>query len=170
MEATDIARTTAEKANGDVGEREIPANSNDSPRIRQYVAHTGVAVGNPYCASACSLWVKEAGDELGEKPKFKKSARALGIWERNPDLQVTAEELRADPSAIAAMLPMFFVLDHGGGKGHVYLGVGFDEDTRRIQSIDPNSNPKGSREGGGVYALNIRSLDDAQLVGAVRIA
>jgi hypothetical protein len=169
MEATDLARKTAEKGNGDVGEREIPENSNRSPRIDSALNYTGVALGNPYCASLCSLWVKEAGEELGETPEFKKSARALGVWEKNPRLRISVSTLRADPVSIAAMLPMFFILDHGGGKGHIYLGVGFDETTRKIQSIDPNSNPKGSREGGGVYALNIRSLDDEQLIGAIRI-
>lgn len=58
---------------------------------------------------------------------------------------------------------------HSPRDRYLYLAVGLDETTGHIQSVDPNSNPKGSREGGGVYALNIRTLDDAQLLGFIRI-
>ncbi len=162
MEASDLARATEQIAARDIGERETDGN-NDSPRIRVYQAYTGADANSPYCASACSLWVKEGGEAIRRKPRFKKSARALGLWERNPDLRVLPQDF--DPSE----LPCICILDHDGTKGHAYLAIGFDEETGLFTTIDPNSNPKGSREGGGVYLLNIRSIEDAQLLGMLRI-
>lgn len=161
-EASELARTTEQIANQDVGERETDG-PNDSPRIREYQGYTGAKPNSPYCASANSLWVHEAGVKLGVKPKLKKSARALGLWERNLDLQIKPEDFTA------ACLPCIVILDHDGTKGHAYLAIGYDEVTGKIQSIDPNSNPAGSREGGGVYLLNIRSIHDKQLKGMLRI-
>lgn len=163
MEATELARRTEQHASRDVGTREIPANSNDGPRVRDYLAYTGVPVGSPYCASACSLWVHEAAVELGLTASFKKSARALGLWERNPELAILPKDLTPE------MLPVVAIMDHGGGKGHAYLAIGWDQATGLLQSVDPNSNPHGSREGGGVYSLDIRSIHDTQLKGFIRI-
>lgn len=163
MEATDLARKTEEVAARDIGERETDGD-NDSPRIREYQGWTGAKPNSPYCASANSLWVHEAATELGVTPAFKKSARALGLWEKNEGLRIAPADLTP------ADLPCIGILDHDGVKGHAYLAIGWDQASGKIQTIDPNSNPKGSREGGGVYNLNIRSINDAQLKGFIRIA
>jgi hypothetical protein len=168
LEATELARETEIVALRDVGLLESPKNSNRHPRIDYALKRLAVAIGNPYCAALASLWVQEAAQRFDRQ--FKGSARALGIWERNTDLQVPAVVLRSDPQLVASILPALFILDHGGGKGHVYLGIGYDAATATLTAIDPNTSPKGdTREGGGVYVTQ-RPLHDARMVGAVRIA
>lgn len=164
MEANALAKKTAEVANRDNGVVEVPKNSNDGPRIRQYQEYTGAPYNSSYCASACSLWVHDASIELSVTPAFKKSARALGLWERNVTLQIKKEDLTPE------MLPCIGIHDHGDGHGHAYLAVGFDPTTGKIQSVDPNSNPHGSYNGGGVHVLDIRSIHDAELKGFIQIA
>lgn len=165
MEATDLARKTAEIASRDIGVREIPPNSNKGPRIEEYLAHVHLEPGAPYCASACSTWIAEAGHEMGLTPEFKKSGSALGIVRANPGLVIKPEEFTAE------MIPCLGINEHSDHiHGHAFLIVGVDETTGQLQTIDPNSDPKGSREGGGVWALNIRSTTDAQRVCYIRIA
>ena len=51
---------------------------------------------------------------------------------------------------------MVFVIDHGGGKGH----VGFVEGAAngRLVTVEGNSNDGGSREGTGVFRLDRRTI------------
>jgi hypothetical protein len=160
MEATDLARKTEEIAARDVGQRENP--SNRGPRIDQYQAYTSIVLGSAYCASACSLWVHEAAIELSIIPQFQKSGSALHLWANNPDLQFT--------TLTPADLPCVGINEHDDHiHGHAFLIVGMDEATGQLQTIDPNSDPHGSREGTGVWQLNVRNTADAQRKGYLRI-
>jgi hypothetical protein len=162
VEATELARKAGEIASHDIGLRESPPNSNDGPRIRDALAYCNLAPGNPWCASMCSLWVHEAGAELGVTPKFRKSGSALGLLRRNSDLVFH--------DLTAADLPCIGINRHSDGiHGHAFVIVGLGE-TDGLVTIEPNSNPKGSREGGGCYVLSIRRTDDADRAGYVRIA
>jgi hypothetical protein len=164
VEATELARKTGEIASHDIGLLERPTNSNRHPRIDAAHAYCGSTLGQPYCAALSSLWVHDAATALGVTPQFRKSARALGLWERNTDLRITPADLQ--PSH----LPCFAILDHGHGRGHVYLVVGLNEAKTQAVAVDPNTTPKGdSRNGGGVYATT-RPLTDPRLVGFVRIS
>lgn len=165
MEASPLALKTAEFAGHDVGFMEEPLGSNDGPHIRPYLLYTGIKPGDPYCASACSFWVHLAAGALDVTPTFRKSASALGLWANNPTLHIAVADLTP------ADLPVVAIYDHGGGKGHATLVVGWDATgTGLFQTIDPNSNPQGGREGTGVWALGIRSIHDPQLKGLLRIA
>jgi len=161
--ATELARKTAEIANRDVGIRETPPNSNRGERIDEYHSTTHTPLGSPYCAAAISTWILEASVELKIQRAFRGSASALALWSYNIEASILPREL------VPGHLPCVGIIDHGGGKGHAYLAVGCDFLTGEIQTIDPNSNPAGSREGGGVYALNIRKLGDNGLKGFIRI-
>lgn len=160
--SSELARKTAEVAARDVGVREEPPGSNDGPRIRSYLLTVGLDPGQPYCAAAVSYWVQRAAEELFERPLLFKSGSAMGLWRRNPHLQfktLTPEEI-----------PCLYVEDHGGGHGHVGIVIGLNEETGVFQEISANTNPAGSRDGGGVYALERRTVADAKLVGFLRIA
>jgi hypothetical protein len=159
---TDLARKAAELASYDVGERETDG-TNDSPKIRnKYLGPLGLAPPSPYCASACSCWVREAGKELGVVPRFKSSGSAVHLFERNPDLQFFT--LTPDD------LPCIGInRDADKVHGHAFMAIGLDESTGQIQSIDPNSNPAGGREGTGVWALGVRNVHDPLRLGYLRI-
>src|SRR5688572_14497851 len=89
--ATDLARATAQVAYRDIGQRET-LGKNDSPRIRVYGQTVKIKPPAPYCAAAVCTWIKEAramdGSGLPVYPKFRPSARALGLWELNPGLRI----------------------------------------------------------------------------------
>lgn len=162
MPANDLARKTAEIAGHDIGQRETDG-QNDSPRIRVYGKTVGIAPPLPYCAAAVSTWVMEANQVCQVKPLLLKvSASALGLYFKNPWLRIDKEELTADD------LPCIGVIDHCGGKGHAFLIVGMD-DAGKLQTIEANSNGAGSREGQGVYALDIRNKADQDIIGMLRI-
>ena len=88
------------------------------------------------------------------------------MWERNRTHQIAPQDLTVDD------VPCVYVEDHGNGKGHVGIVVGFDPSTGRYQEVAANTTDKGSREGGnlqGVHALDRRTIHDDQLVGFLRI-
>ncbi len=158
---TSLAQKTAELASHDVGEREV--HTNDSPRIRQYQATVHLAPPSPYCAAAVSTWVREAATELKINHTLKFSGSALGLWNSNPELQFN--------DLTASDIPCIGIHEHADHvHGHAFLIVGMDESTGQLQTVDPNSNPQGGREGIGVFALNIRFVDDQELKGYLRIS
>jgi hypothetical protein len=159
-----LARKTEEVASHDVGVLETPPKSNLGPRIEEYQDYTGIPHGSAYCASACSLWVHEAAAALGVIPVFKKAGSALHLWSNNPDLQIAPADLTPE------MLPCIGInQDADHIHGHAFLIIGMDE-KGVFQTIDPNSDPGGSREGTGVWLLNRRTTADAARVGYIRIA
>jgi hypothetical protein len=164
VEATDLARKTAEIASRDIGIMEDPPGSNRGPRIEEYLAYTGLPPGNAYCASANSLWVHEAAAELGITPQLKKSGSAIHLFDNNPDLQIAPDALTAED------LPVIGInTDADHIHGHAFLIIGMDE-KGTFQTVDPNSNPAGAREGIGVFLLNRRTTADANRRGYLRIA
>ena len=64
MEATDLARKTAEIASRDVAARVRETSKNRGKRIEQYQATVGAKTGAAYCIAAICTWVKEACNEL----------------------------------------------------------------------------------------------------------
>lgn len=159
-----LALKVAELASHDVGQRETDG-PNDSPRIRQYLRTTAAKYGSPYCISAICTWVNEAVCEFNQARtlNLRFSASCLSFWALNESLRFAKHLLRPD------RLPCIGIEDHGNGHGHAYIVVGMDEDTGALQTIEANTSPKGSREGGGVYALNIRNVKDEKLLGFVAI-
>jgi hypothetical protein len=163
MSVTPLALKTAEIASHDVGIMEIPRGSNSGPRIDDYLAYTGLPLGRAYCASACSLWVHEAAVAINVTPVFLKSGSTLGLVHRNQSLKI--DEVSADA------IPCIGInVDSDGIHGHAFLIVGLDDDTGTLQTIDPNSNESGSREGIGVFALARRNLKDHNRLCYLRIA
>lgn len=159
--ATDLARKAAELASHDVGIREH--GQNDGPRIRRYMYTVGIRPPLPYCAAAVSTWIHEAAQSLDmpEDPQFMPSASALRMLAKNTKLAFEPETITAQD------VPCIGIINHDGIHGHAFLIVGLDERTNLLQTIEANSNGNGSREGQGVYALDIRHPN--QLMGCIRI-
>lgn len=157
--ATDLARKAAELFSHDVGQREIT--KNDSPRIRVYQSFVHIPPGSPYCAAAISTVINEAGQANGVVPRFRKSGSALSLLRLNASL--VFQNLTEDD------IPCIGIYRHDAIHGHAVMIVGYDPATGKLQTIEANSNGTGSREGQGVYALDIRNIKDIQLAGLIRI-
>lgn len=161
MPATDFARTVAQIANSQVGVQEQPLGSNSGPKVNQYLKAVNCPPGKPWCAAFLGWCVLKASIETGHQPQLRFSASALHLWELNPDLQTRDLDVED--------LPLLGVFDHGGGKGHVAVVLGYNPDSHRLQTIEGNGSLNGSREGLAVVALDRRHITDAQLVGFLRI-
>ena len=128
----------------------------------QYLAAVGCPPGNPWCSAFVCFSGRQADTELGIPHDLKFSASALALWGLNPHLQFHALQ--------PADIPAIAIHDHGGGHGHVFFVIGVDERTGALQTLEGNSDAAGSRTGGSVVALTRRRVDDAQLVGFLRVA
>src|SRR5581483_4223432 len=85
---------------------------------------------------------------------------ALGLWDHNPDLRIAPDQITP------ADLPVIGINEDADQvHGHAFLVVGLDEATGKLQTVDPNSNPAGGREGTGVWMLDIRNVRDANRRG-----
>lgn len=96
-------------------------------------------------------------DDLGATPLFRRSARALGLLERNPGL------------VIAAPVPnCIFIQDHGGRLGHTGFVLSIDaDDAGLLHTLEGNSDAAGSRTGGSVV-LRTRRVDECRAFLEVR--
>src|SRR5678809_581871 len=161
MEATDLARKTAERAARDIGIREKGKNA--GKRIEQYQATVGIKKGQPYCIAAVCTWIKEACAELGcgHEILFSYSCMRFLEYARKTGHAMMPSELGPEH------LPCVGIVDHGKGLGHAFLIVGMD-DYGDLVTIEANTNGGGSRDGDGVYNRSDRKITD--LAGAVRIA
>lgn len=167
MEATDFARSVAVVAARYIGKMEDPvgSNSDHGGPIDQAQAYCNLTPGHAYCASECSWWIHTAGQETGVTPQFKKSGSALGIVANNPDLVIAKEDFNS------SCVPCLGInQDPDGVHGHAFLIVGLDDGTGQLQTIDPNSNPHGAREGIGIFNLDVRNISDPLRTCYVRIA
>ena len=157
--ATDLARKAAELFLHDVGIREIT--QNDHPRIRVYQSFVHIPPGSHYCAAAISTVIHEAGLANRVVPRFRKSGSALSLFRLNAAL--VFQNLTEDD------IPCVGIYRHDAIRGHAVMFIGYDPVTGKLQTIEANSNGAGSREGQGVYALDIRNIKDIQLAGLIRI-
>ena len=169
MEATDLARKTAEIASRDVAARVRETSKNRGKRIEQYQATVGAKTGAAYCIAAICTWVKEACNELQCKHEILFSPSCLRFLEyaKKTAHAFLPSELKPE------MIPCIGIIDHGKGLGHAVLIIGMDDfedgGGTKLATIEANTGSGDlSRDGDGVYAKNVRLLVD--LVGCVRIA
>jgi hypothetical protein len=145
--------------------REVSPNS--SPEIDKWLAFTHCHPGDPYCASYASYCIGKAA--VTTSPAFLPSAGALRLLKRNEELKVSHDEARV---LLAAGIPLVFIQDHGGGKGHAGFATGLVDDGH-FSSLEANTGPGPAvaakdREGDGVYERHDRAF--AAVKGFLRIA
>lgn len=121
-----------------------------SPDIDAYMTLVGLKPhedpmqeGWPWCAAAVHAMFAKAcswdGDAIGpplDNP-CPRTAGALHLWELAP---LKARTQLPAPGDV-------FVLDHGKGRGHVGFVATVSPDGKTIGSVEPDSNPAGSRIG-----------------------
>jgi hypothetical protein len=173
-----LAIKTSEIASRDIGKLEIPRGSNRGPRIDDYQVYTNLLAPNTplynksgilipgfaYCASAVSMWIYEAAQILNVAPIFKKSGSALGLAHNNPTLIINKNNLTPeDVGCIGVNIHSDKI------HGHAFWIIGFDEQTGKLTTVDPNSDLNGGREGTGVYLLNRRNINDPERYCYIRV-
>jgi len=147
---------TLEVARGQVGVREVPKNSNRGPEVERYLEAVGLGPGHAWCAAFVYWCAREAARETGrEKVPLIKTAWTPSLWNwarKRRSFMLPAAVLegkkKLDPGCL-------FLL-HGRVNGRARVKhVGFVTGAHggMIETIEGNTNKRGSREGGGVYRL-----------------
>lgn len=143
--------------------REVGDNTDHGGFIDQSLAALGLPPGKSWCAAAVCSWVRQTCKDAGIQVEFRRSARALGLWELNEDLRVAVEDLQ--PGDI-------LVWDHGGGLGHTGVcasAVRVDGKLAGIDCIAGNTSADGHSRNGDRVAEHPVDYPNPQLVGGLRI-
>lgn len=109
---------------------------NSGPHIDSWLALVGQTPGVSWCAAFAYAMHLAVALDRGMQCPFPRTASALRVWERANDYC-----RRTAPAP-----GMTYVLDHGGGLGHVGIVHSVLPDSR-IMDVSGNTNAAGSRQG-----------------------
>ncbi len=151
------------RAASQVGVVEQPRNSNSGPEVDAYLQRVGVPLGlpankKPWCCAFVYWCFDEVARERGLANPMVRTAGCLDHWNRAASKgarRVSAASAAGNPSLVGQ--GMVFVMDFGRGLGH----TGFVERVEGglVHTIEGNTDPTQSREGGGVYRLTRKMAD-----------
>lgn len=163
--ATGLAAAALAEAVTQIGVMEQPPGSNRGPQVDAYLIEAGAPVGSFWCMAFVYWCFKHGGANQGIANIFPKTAGCLDAWNRvrtgMPSRILTKARALADPTLVKP--GMVFILDHGGGLGHT--GIIASVSGGSLATVEGNSNPNGSSNGIGVFALNRRKITDGELKG-----
>lgn len=127
----------------EVGIREIPRNSNRGERIEEYQAATWLeGSGWPWCAAFVCWLCREAGMSNALRPTTP-GAWDFENWARKtPEAATLIKPIRGTKIEPGDILVFTF--------SHIGLAVGSGR-WGKVSTVEGNTDPSGSREGGGVY-------------------
>ncbi len=131
--------------------REAPPRSNSGPRVDEYLASVGLAPGNSWCAAFVHWCFARASATLGVANPCFRTGGVLRHWraafERSTAV-VTQAAVRADASLVRPG-HIFVIQTNERGQGHTGLIEALE--AGKLITLEGNTDPAGSREGGGVY-------------------
>jgi hypothetical protein len=140
-----ISERAKDIAFAQVGVRERTG-QNDGPAVESFLRSVGLGKGYSWCMAFIYWAYETAANELGIKNPLVKTGGVLYQW-NNTNLIKTKTPRTGD----------IFIMDYGGGNGHTGLVLGFSGDGTKINTLEGNTNPGGSRNGDGVY-LRVREI------------
>lgn len=130
-----LSEQAVEVARSFIGSKETRPNS--GPDVDLFLGSVGLHPGEPWCAAFIHYVFMVAAARLGLRNPFPNTGSSLAVWRRS-------EPYCKDPNPSPGSV---YVLDHGGGDGHVGI----------IESVDAAGVPteisgntfadRGSREG-----------------------
>lgn len=135
---------------------EVPDGSNRGPEVDKYLPRwmrSGHAPGPPWCCFFYSWVVREAlgawplGAQEGSCTHARRRAGELSLWK--PKSLPGSEPVPGDA----------FVMDRGGGRGHIGFVLRVSADGRHINSVEGNC--------GNRVKLGLRALSDPEIVGFI---
>lgn len=147
---TPLLARTLEIALSQEGVREDAGTPNRGPVVDQYIRSVGLDPAGDY--SWCQAFVywcfTESARALSVRNPCVRTAGVLDHWARSPPVaRIYASAALVDPAAIRP--GAIFIIDHGSGHGHT--GLVTRVASGEIDTIEGNTNQRGSREGDGVY-------------------
>lgn len=143
-----------------IGVMESPVGSNRGPEVDRYLQSVGIdpAISpSPWCAAFVHWCFATVSEAQGRSNPCPRTASALQIWRLagmhgcRRISQATAIE---EPDQVVP--GCVFVIDTGGGHGHV--GLVESQIGGTFQTIEGNTNAAGGREGVGVFRRWGRSV------------
>jgi hypothetical protein len=142
----DLLRTRVKDAyTKEIGVREA-TNKNDGPRVETYLRSTGLGKGYSWCAAFVHFIFNECG--------VKNAITAWSPTAYNPKNIVYEKGVLHKEPLAADVFQIYSV----SMKRVCHTGfVNRRLNSRMVETVEGNTNPAGSREGGGVYKL-IRSI------------
>lgn len=142
-----------------LGVREKTRNS--GPEIDFWLAGVGLDPGNEWCAAFGHGSFRASAGQLGMVNPFPRSGRCLRVW------------ALADRSCriLAPVRGAVYVLDHGGGKGHLGIIEAAHPDGT-VTEISGNTNRDGSRTGDSVWRHtgDLENVHGGRLLGFLDFA
>lgn len=145
-----------------VGVMEDPPGSNRGPKVDEYLKSAGLdpsAGSFAWCAAFVYWSFSQAATRLGTSNPAIRTAGVLDHWKKAGQVGITrllAGQILDDLSLLKPGL--VFVINTGGGRGHMGLVEDFRDD--RLITIEGNTNLPGDREGVGVFRRNGRTISD----------
>lgn len=136
--ADTITEAAVSVATSQVGVREQGGN-NRGAEVELYLASVGLNPGNAWCAAFMYWTFRRAANVLTVPNPFPKTGSALHVW------SLADQGFRVAAPARGCV----YVVDHGGGLGHVGVIAQVDNDGL-VTEISGNTNAAGSREGNAV--------------------
>lgn len=132
-----LSQKVLEIACNEIGKSEKPKGSNWGNDVKKYLASVGIKFPAPWCAAFVYWCVNEACNALKiDNPLFQTG----GVMMQRRMSKKLVVKSNPQPGDL-------FVMDFGGGKGHIGFVDTVDNESETIGTIEGNSNDEGSREG-----------------------
>lgn len=149
----DLSRIALEKARSQIGVLEQPPGSNRGPEIDKYLESVGLTTGIGWSVAFvywCFEQASVAGGSSNPLPRNASVGGMLSQLDSKRVKQITSKAALQNPELIKP--GMIFVMDFGGGIGHV--GIVESRNGDSITTIEGNSNDSGGRDGRGVFRIS----------------
>ncbi len=152
-----------------VGQQEVPRNSNRGPMVDQYLAAVGLKPGYAWCQAFVNWCYEQGAKRLGVPEPVVNTAGVLDCWNR------TKPELKKNRAWVVnnagLLLPgdqfMMKIGTKGAGHTGLVLDVVPNNKGSVMVTIEGNTNDEGSREGYEV-AIRERRVNMPELLGIIR--
>jgi hypothetical protein len=146
--ASPLLSAVLETATSQIGVRETQPNR--GAEVDEYVASVGLdpAGARAWCQAFIYWCFQRAAITAGVPNPCVRTAGVLDHWHRAPSRALVDARAAFDDRTLVRP-GAIFVIDHGGGLGHAGLITGVTG--AELQTIEGNTNERGSREGDGVY-------------------
>lgn len=157
-----LLKTTLSIASSQVGVMEDPPGSNRGLQVDGYLKAVGLdpsSGSHAWCAAFVYWSFEQAAIRVGTGNPAMRTAGVLDHWRKAGQAGVTrlsADDILTDLSLLKPGL--IFVINTGGGRGHMGLVEDFRDD--RLITIEGNTNLPGDREGVGVFRRHGRMLSE----------